>query len=156
MRQLDPSTLETVRNKLLPRASVFAPNLPEAEWFSGLTGLSLATMPDAARRLLELGAASMLVKGGHLPGDFCQDFWSDGEHSFWLTSPRLPDTITTGAGGILSAAITAALAGSPPSATRWCSPRPTSTRPCACARSSARAPDSPATPASRPRPKTSR
>jgi hydroxymethylpyrimidine kinase/phosphomethylpyrimidine kinase/thiamine-phosphate diphosphorylase len=113
MRQLDPSTLETVRNKLLPRSSVFAPNLTEAEWFSGLTGLTLNTMPDAARRLLDMGAASVLIKGGHLPGDFCQDLWSDGEHTFWITSPRIPDTVTTGAGGMLGAAITAALARSP-------------------------------------------
>ena len=64
-------------------------------------------MEAAALDLLKLGVKSVLIKGGHLPGDHCHDFWTDGVRKAWLTSPRQNVTHTHGTGCTLSSAITA-------------------------------------------------
>src|SRR5688572_10239313 len=66
---LEPEAASRLTQRLLVRAAVITPNLPEA---AALTGLELSTPDDLARagtRLLELGASAALMKGGHLPGD---------------------------------------------------------------------------------------
>jgi hydroxymethylpyrimidine/phosphomethylpyrimidine kinase len=67
-RLLDPAALDALRARLLPRATVVTPNIPEAEL---LIGRSIASGDDAdaaADALLALGAHAALVKGGHLAG----------------------------------------------------------------------------------------
>jgi hydroxymethylpyrimidine kinase/phosphomethylpyrimidine kinase len=65
---------------------------------------------DAAAKMLETGAQSVLIKGGHADGDECRDYWTDGMQSLWLSSPRIETRASHGTGCILSAAITAAIA----------------------------------------------
>ncbi len=96
---------------LLKLADVVTPNLREAEL---LTNLSLRHPQDiirAAQQILGLGAKSVLIKGGHaLVERLCHDFWTDGESSFWVSSPRQPQSNYHGSGCTLASAITAALA----------------------------------------------
>ncbi len=99
----------TMKEHLLPQATIITPNLHEA---SGLLGREVATlteMREAARALLDLGPGSVLVKGGHLPGD-AVDVFCDGEEVIELTGPRYDTNDTHGTGCALSAAITARLA----------------------------------------------
>lgn len=66
---LSPDGVRALLDELVPRAALVTPNVPEAE---RLTGVSIQTLDDAARaaeRLLERGAAAVLIKGGHLPGE---------------------------------------------------------------------------------------
>ncbi len=61
-----PGLREALLRELLPLASVLTPNTAEA---AALAGMSVRTREDAlaaGRRLIELGAAAVLVKGGHL------------------------------------------------------------------------------------------
>jgi hydroxymethylpyrimidine kinase/phosphomethylpyrimidine kinase len=51
---------------LFPQAVVVTPNIPEAERLTGLKITDEQTMRDAARRIRELGARAVLVKGGHM------------------------------------------------------------------------------------------
>lgn len=63
---LAEEAVETFARRMLPLADVLTPNTHEAE---RLTGIAVRTLDDARRageRLLELGAKSALVKGGHL------------------------------------------------------------------------------------------
>lgn len=97
-------------HELLPLATVVTPNVPEAE---GLTGRRIATVADmhaAARRLVDLGAASCLLKGGHLDGPEAIDVFCDGRESFELRAPRIAAANNHGTGCQLSAAIAANLA----------------------------------------------
>ena len=96
--------------RLFPRACVITPNLPEAEALLDVAVKSADDMERAAAQLLEMGANSVLLKGGHGCGEYSQDFWTDGERSFWLTGPRRPTPHTHGSGCTLSSAIAAALA----------------------------------------------
>jgi hydroxymethylpyrimidine/phosphomethylpyrimidine kinase len=107
---LDPAARDTLIQHLLPRAALITPNLREAE---ALSGLAIQTPDDLAavgRRLLELGPAAVLVKGGHLAGETVTDWlvWRDGEEVF--TAPRLASRNTHGSGCTLASAIAVGLA----------------------------------------------
>src|SRR5258707_14874916 len=63
---LDAAGIKFFATELLKRASVITPNVPEAEVLTGLTIKDVADMEAAARRLLEMGARAVIVKGGHM------------------------------------------------------------------------------------------
>ncbi|MFZ5654476.1 MAG: thiamine phosphate synthase [Pseudomonadota bacterium] len=103
-------TLPALRDRLLPLVGLLTPNLAEAE---ALTGIAIRTAADvecATRALRALGAAAVLIKGGHGGGDWSSDYLLAGEQSFWLHSPRLPAADRRGTGCALAAAAAAALA----------------------------------------------
>jgi hydroxymethylpyrimidine/phosphomethylpyrimidine kinase len=58
--------LEIIRGRLVPLSAVITPNLYEAAVLTGLPVRSLPEMETAAERLRELGAANVVVTGGHL------------------------------------------------------------------------------------------
>jgi hydroxymethylpyrimidine/phosphomethylpyrimidine kinase len=68
---LDAEGIRALCVELLPTGPVLTPNLPEAEALTGMDGLAgasedaMAARVRAGARLLELGAAAVLVKGGH-------------------------------------------------------------------------------------------
>lgn len=96
---------------LLPRATVVTPNLPEAARLVGFAVDTRATMADAARALVDLGAAVVMVKGGHLAADDAPDcVLAAGGQPLWLEGPRIAGRHTHGTGCVLSAAICAELA----------------------------------------------
>ena len=108
--------VDAFRETLLPHADLFTPNLPEAlallpkkqQDISSLTQTETdAYIEDLARALTLMGARAVLLKGGHLSGDYCQDFFTDGISGCWLTSARINTTSTHGTGCTLSAAIAA-------------------------------------------------
>ena len=107
---LDPAARETLIQRLLPRAALVTPNVREAEALSGLSIQEPADLAAVARRLLELGPAAVLVKGGHLPGDTVTDWlvWPNGEERF--TALRTPSRNTHGTGCTLASAIAVGLA----------------------------------------------
>jgi hydroxymethylpyrimidine/phosphomethylpyrimidine kinase len=107
---LDPAAQETLIQRLLPRAALITPNVREAEALSGLTIREPDNLAAAARQLLELGPAAVLVKGGHLAGKTVTDWlvWREGEKAF--TAPRLTSRNTHGTGCTLASAIATGLA----------------------------------------------
>jgi hydroxymethylpyrimidine/phosphomethylpyrimidine kinase len=101
---LPEDAVSAIRTELLPRAALVTPNIPEAV---ALTGC--ADMRQAARRLLEMGARAVLIKGGHAAG--CAiDLLFDGAEFLELPAPRIDTPHTHGTGCTFSAAITAGLA----------------------------------------------
>lgn len=65
---LERDTVSVLRERLIPRAALITPNLPEAEILLGRKLSYASDLPDAAAALLELGAQAVLLKGGHLEG----------------------------------------------------------------------------------------
>ena len=105
---IDPAAV-AMMSLLLPLAAVATPNVPEAET---LTGRSIRTAEDqreAARRLVDLGARAVVIKGGHLDGP-AVDVFFDGQAWHEWTHPRIPGRHTHGTGCTFSAAIAARLA----------------------------------------------
>jgi len=106
---LAPQACETLIARLLPRACLVTPNLAEAVALSGIEVHDVASMEQAARRIVGLGARAVLVKGGHLPGDAVDVLYYNGE-TVRFESPRIDTPHTHGTGCTYSAAIAAGLA----------------------------------------------
>ena len=110
-RLLKPDAVENLRRLLIPKALVLTPNLPEA---AALLDTSIAAdeaaMRGQARRLLEFGARSVLIKGGHGAGAESVDLLVDANGVERLAAPRFATRNTHGTGCTLSSAIAASLA----------------------------------------------
>ncbi len=105
----DGGTLAALRARLLPLAALVTPNLSEASALVGRPVQDLTGMRDAARALVDLGAAAALVKGGHLPGS-ARDVLCEAGVLHELDAERVHVGRTHGAGCTLAAAVTAMLA----------------------------------------------
>ena len=68
-RLLEPDAVEAIRTTLVALADVITPNAPEAEVLAGVPVRSHADVREAGRRILEMGARVVLIKGGHIEGD---------------------------------------------------------------------------------------
>jgi hydroxymethylpyrimidine/phosphomethylpyrimidine kinase len=105
---LDAAGLKFVRDELLKRATVITPNIPEAEFLTGMELKDVAAMKAAAQKLLEMGARAAIVTGGHLdrPIDVLSD--AAGVETYGGDHVRSPNT--HGSGCTFSSAIAAQLA----------------------------------------------
>jgi hydroxymethylpyrimidine kinase/phosphomethylpyrimidine kinase len=100
---------KALREELLPLAFVVTPNLPEASVLAGKKVDDLKAMKEAARRILDMGAKNVLVKGGHLEGEIV-DLLFDGNTFLEFRGPRIPTKNTHGTGCTLASAIATELA----------------------------------------------
>lgn len=102
--------VSVLRRVLLPLATIVTPNVPEAQVLTGLDITSIDMMKEAAKRIVDqYGAKSVVVKGGHLPGEPIDVFYSDGAFVL-LEGQRVHTRHTHGTGCTFSAAIAAELA----------------------------------------------
>jgi hydroxymethylpyrimidine/phosphomethylpyrimidine kinase len=110
---LEPEAVRALAGELVPLADLITPNRPEAEHLSGVAIRDQESLFEAMDRLLALGCANVLIKGGHMPAE------QGGTITDWLGRPNRPplalrvkrvDTPHThGTGCTLSAAVTAGL-----------------------------------------------
>jgi hydroxymethylpyrimidine/phosphomethylpyrimidine kinase len=104
---LAPDAVASLRSHLVPRATVLTPNLPEAAALAGIA----ADPPELARKLLALGPAAVLVKGGHGEGAMLTDLLAErGRPPEAFVSPRIDSRHTHGTGCTLASAIATGLA----------------------------------------------
>ncbi len=106
---LDDSARRAMISQLIPVTNLLTPNTHEASALTGRRVETLAQARDAAKALAQLGAKSVLVKGGHLEGAPVDVLWHDGVLTE-LAAERIATTHTHGTGCTLSSAITAHLA----------------------------------------------
>ena len=104
--------ISTLKRRLLPRCTVLTPNLPEAAQLLGTPQADTQEdMEVQGQRLCDLGAAAVLMKGGHGTGQSCHDLLvKSGGPSLTLSAARQTTTNTHGTGCTLSSAIAAGLA----------------------------------------------
>lgn len=107
---LEPGAMGVLRTRLIPRATVLTPNLPEAELLTGLTIRDEDAMRQAAELLLSLGPRAVLLKGGHLEGREVVDLLASEEGIEALRGPRVETRHTHGTGCTLASAIACGLA----------------------------------------------
>ena len=104
---LEKDAIEIIRKDLIQIADVLTPNLPEAAL---LTNTDIATtkseMLTQGRRLLDLGAKAIYVKGGHLDSKNSPDLLITINDEIWYEAPRIKTINTHGTGCTLSSAIT--------------------------------------------------
>jgi hydroxymethylpyrimidine/phosphomethylpyrimidine kinase len=99
----------TLRTRLVPRATILTPNLPEAEALSGVTALNDSGLDHMGEALLALGPEAVLLKGGHMDGTVIRDrlFTADGVQVF--ENPRIDTAHTHGTGCTLASSIAAGI-----------------------------------------------
>lgn len=105
---LDATGIKYLATELLKRCSVITPNIQEAEILSGLAIKDVGDMEAAARKLVEMGAHAVIVKGGHM--DKAVDVLLDGNELHLLSGDRVKLEHTQGTGCTFASAIAAQLA----------------------------------------------
>lgn len=109
---LEPGAVEAMKCKLFPLAAIVTPNLRETAALTGFDLKSLDTLggaKDAARKLFDLGAKAVIIKGIE-SGDQMIDLYFDGKEFLEFAGKTQPREKTHGSGCAFSAAITAGLA----------------------------------------------
>lgn len=109
-RLLDQDAVRSVREFLVPIATVVTPNLDEAAILVEDTVDSVESMLRAGRALVRMGAGAALVKGGHLTDRSLTDVLVTSDRVRNITHPRIETTSTHGTGCTLSSAVAAGLA----------------------------------------------
>jgi len=107
---LELDGISVFQQSLLPHAYLLTPNLPEAERLLNCRIHSEAAMEQAARQLHGMGAANVLLKGGHLNGADAVDILFDGQNIYRFSSERFFTSATHGTGCSFASAIAAYLA----------------------------------------------
>lgn len=110
-RLLASDAVEALRTKLIPRASLITPNLPEAAaLLDEPVAASESAIESQGKRLLALGCQAVLIKGGHGQGPESTDYLVNGDGVIALAAPRIATKNTHGTGCSLSSAVAAGLA----------------------------------------------
>jgi hydroxymethylpyrimidine/phosphomethylpyrimidine kinase len=105
---LDAAGIKFVATELLKRSSVITPNVPEAEILTGIEIKDIAAMEAAARKIVEMGAHAVIVKGGHM--ERAVDVLFDGEEITQLGGDKVKADNNHGTGCTFASAIAALLA----------------------------------------------
>lgn len=105
---LDNVGVKFVATELLKRASVVTPNISEAETLTGLTIKDVPEMEAAARKIIEMGARAVILKGGHM--ERAIDVLYDGSEIVQLSGDRVKTDNMHGTGCAFASALAAQLA----------------------------------------------
>ncbi len=97
-----------LRDRLIPRAEIITPNLPEAaRLLSAAPAETEAEMAEQGRALLALGPGAVLMKAGHASGAEATDLLVTADGIEQLSARRISTRNTHGTGCTLSSAIAA-------------------------------------------------
>ena len=116
---LSSTGVKKLISNLIPLAYLVTPNIPEAEILAGRKIHNLPAIKDAAKCIHELGAANVLIKGGHITSEENEDYSSkmdvadilyDGKSFETFEEKRVKTENVHGTGCIYSAAIATELA----------------------------------------------
>ena len=103
---IDQKAVKSLKLRLIKRAMLVTPNIPEAEILTKTTIRTKEDMIFAANKLLKLGAKNVLIKGGHLDHKLVQDILVNKYEVKIFSSRRHKTKNTHGTGCTLSSAIT--------------------------------------------------
>jgi hydroxymethylpyrimidine/phosphomethylpyrimidine kinase len=104
---LDAAGINYIVAEMLKRSSVITPNVPEAEILTGLTIKDAGDMEAAARKIVEMGARAVIVKGGHM--DKAVDILFDGNEIMPLAGEKGKEEFLHGTGCTFASALAAHL-----------------------------------------------
>ncbi len=108
---LAEQAVAALKTRLIARATVVTPNIPEAEVLAGFTIRGVDGMRRAGRAILALGPQAVLLKGGHLEGHQVIDLLlqRDGTELLFANA-RLDTRHTHGTGCTLASATATGIA----------------------------------------------
>ena len=103
---IDNKAIKIIKEKLIKRVSLITPNIPEAEYLTGVKITNKEDMIFAANELIKLGAKNVLIKGGHLKSKKVEDIFLNKRDFKVFVNLRYNTRNTHGTGCTLSSAIT--------------------------------------------------
>lgn len=103
------SAVSKMKELLLPIATVVTPNIPEAEFLTGIKITNQEEMEAAAKMIGDTYHCAVLCKGGHSINEANDLLYEDGAFT-WFTGKRIDNPNTHGTGCTLSSAIASNLA----------------------------------------------
>jgi hydroxymethylpyrimidine/phosphomethylpyrimidine kinase len=110
-RLLKANAVAALRTMLFARAALITPNIPEtAALLDAAPARNEGEMEEQGRRLLDMGAHAVLIKGGHGEGAESVDLLVEPSSVTRLFADRIATRHTHGTGCTLSSAIAAGLA----------------------------------------------
>ena len=95
-----------LKNNLIKYVHLITPNIPEAEILTGIKIHSKEDMVLSGKKLIEMGAKNVLVKGGHLKTTLVHDILVNKKEICLFNSKRIKTKNTHGTGCTLSTAVT--------------------------------------------------
>jgi hydroxymethylpyrimidine/phosphomethylpyrimidine kinase len=108
-RLISEDAIDTLKEHLIPLATVITPNIPEAQVLADMTIQSEDDMLRAAEKIAKTYTCAVLLKGGHSINDANDLLYRDGSYK-WIKGKRIDNPNTHGTGCTLSSAIAANLA----------------------------------------------
>ena len=103
---IDDKAIQFLKLKLIKKASLITPNIPEAEILTKTKISNSEDMIYAANKLIGLGAKNVLIKGGHLKHKKVIDILVSAKDLNIFKSKRYKTKNTHGTGCTLSSAVT--------------------------------------------------
>ena len=104
-RLINQSAIKTLKNKLIKKAYLLTPNIPEAEVLTNTKIKNLDDMIYAANILVKFGVKNVLIKGGHRKSKYLEDILLNQEEIRIFKSKKIKTKNTHGTGCTLSSAI---------------------------------------------------
>jgi len=104
-RLINQSAIKTLKEKLIRKAYLITPNIPETEILTKIKIRNLEDMIYAANILLKLGAKNVLVKGGHKNSKYMEDVLLSRKEIKIFKNKKIKTKNTHGTGCTLSSAI---------------------------------------------------
>ena len=103
---INQRAITTLRDKLLEKTFLITPNIPEAEELTNIKIQNVEDMINSAKRLLEMGAKNILLKGGHKNSKYINDVFLNKKDLKIFKNKKIITRNTHGTGCTLSSAIT--------------------------------------------------
>ena len=103
---INQKAIKTLKEKLIRKAYLVTPNIPEAEILTKIKIKNLEDMIYAAKILLKIGAKNVLLKGGHNKTEYVQNVLLSKKGIEIFKNRRIKTKNTHGTGCTLSSAIT--------------------------------------------------
>jgi len=99
--------VEFLKNEFLKIVDLVTPNVHEAEVLCETELKTLEDIKECAKKIYSLGAKSVLIKGGHLEGEFATDVLFDGKNFYEFRATKVKGKTPRGTGCVYSSAILA-------------------------------------------------
>ena len=103
------NSIKYLKKLLLPLCDLVTPNIPEAEVLTGYSILNKGDMIKAAKKIISMGAKSVLLKGGHLKNKMIFDILVSKKQIKIFPKKKIKTRHTHGTGCTLSSALATCL-----------------------------------------------
>ena len=108
-RLVNKNSIKYLKKLLIPLCEVVTPNIPEAEVLTGYSISNKTDMIKAAKKIITMGAKSVLLKGGHLNSNMIFDILVSKKEIKIFSKKKIKTLNTHGTGCTLSSALATCL-----------------------------------------------